>query len=117
MKYFICIFTDGKNKILRTNSLKEAMDWYANNRIDDDTNIYIYKAENSSRQYVRTLSHFMESFTEVAKPWYELCDYPIAVWDDVVKEVFIASDGDFMDRKHYRPATKEECEAILYKEK
>ncbi len=32
MKYFICIFTDGKNKIFKTNSLKEAMDWYANNR-------------------------------------------------------------------------------------
>ena len=29
MKYFIVIFEDNRNKILQTNSLKEAMDWYA----------------------------------------------------------------------------------------
>ncbi len=33
-QYCICIFTDGKNKVFTTNSLKEAMDWYADNRGD-----------------------------------------------------------------------------------
>jgi len=29
MKYYIVVFTDNRNHILQTNSLKEAMDWYA----------------------------------------------------------------------------------------
>jgi len=29
MKYFACIFTDSRNRILETNDLKELLDWYA----------------------------------------------------------------------------------------
>ena len=32
MKYFLCIFTDDRNIIFKTNSLKDFMDFYADNR-------------------------------------------------------------------------------------
>jgi len=35
MKYFACIFTDGRNKVFKTDSLTELMEWYADNRLDE----------------------------------------------------------------------------------
>ena len=37
MKYFLCIFQDDKNKVFQTNSLREALDWWKDNKeLKDD---------------------------------------------------------------------------------